>query len=174
MWGTFMGPLSLIVQAQQPRPLKNIQVFPKETTRPELIDQMRHFSFALGVRCQYCHTGGDGTSFEGVVFESDEDPDKIKARFMIRMTENLNRQVLPPIPQRDEPAMEITCKTCHRGQAKPMLLTQAMQQTLDAEGAEAAVGRYRKLRETETLSGAFDFREWKSIHSANGRREKAK
>ncbi len=30
--------------------------------------------------------------------------------------------------------MEITCKTCHRGQSKPILLTQAMQRTLDTEG----------------------------------------
>ncbi len=73
-------------------------MFPKDITGPELIDRMRHFSFAPDVRCQYCHIGGDGVSFEGVVFESDDDPDKVKARFMIRMTENLNRQVLPLIP----------------------------------------------------------------------------
>lgn len=139
---------------------KNLQVFPKDTQRPELIQKMRHFAFALGVRCQYCHVGGDGVSFEGVVFESDDSPNKDKARFMVRMTENLNRQVLPLLPQRDEPAVEITCKSCHRGQAKPTLLTQALGQTLDENGAEAAVNRYNELRENFGMSGSFDFGEW--------------
>lgn len=151
---------ALPAYTQQEAPLKNIQAFPKDISRPELIDNMRHFSFGLGVRCQYCHTGGDGISFEGVVFENDDDPDKVKARFMIRMTEDLNKNVLTRIPQRDEPPLEITCKTCHRGQAKPVLLTQAMRRTLDSEGAEAAVELYRELREKESMSGSFDFGEW--------------
>jgi hypothetical protein len=46
---------------------------------------MRHFSFALDVRCQYCHLGGDGVSFDGVVFESDDDPDKVKAKRKTRL-----------------------------------------------------------------------------------------
>ena len=140
----------------------NLQVFPKDTQRPELIQKMRHFSFGLGVSCQYCHAGGDGVSFslDGVVFESDDNPNKDKARFMVRMTENLNRQVLPLLPQRDEPAVEITCKSCHRGQAKPTLLTQALGQILDENGAEAAVARYNELRENFGMSGSFDFGEW--------------
>ena len=48
---------------------------------------MREFSFALNVRCQYCHTGGDGISFEGVNFASDEKPAKVKARAMLRMVD---------------------------------------------------------------------------------------
>ena len=147
------------VSAQRPPP-KNLQVFPKDTSRPELIQSMRRFSFALGVRCQHCHAGGDGVSFEGVVFESDEKPAKDKARFMMRMTQNLNRQVLPLVPQRDEPPVEITCKTCHRGQAKPMLLTQSMSRAMEADGAEAAVARYQELKKDFATSGSFDFGEW--------------
>ena len=40
------------------------------------------------------------------------------------------------IPDRDQPALEIQCKTCHRGQSKPMLLIQEMR------------------------AGAYDFGEW--------------
>ena len=59
--------------AQLPQgPPKNLQVLPKDMARPALIQRMREFSFMLGVRCQYCHAGGNGVSFEGVVFESDE------------------------------------------------------------------------------------------------------
>ena len=37
-----------------------------------LIQRMREFSFALGVRCQHCHAGGNGVSLEGVSFKSDD------------------------------------------------------------------------------------------------------
>ena len=55
--------------AQSPQPPwkgQNLQYFPQDITREKLIQRMREFSFALGVRCQYCHPGGDGVSFEGV------------------------------------------------------------------------------------------------------------
>ena len=47
---------------------RNLQYFPKDIKRDELILRMREFSFALSVRCQHCHAGGDGISFEGVDF----------------------------------------------------------------------------------------------------------
>ena len=39
---------------------QNLQFYPKDITRDVLTQRMREFSFALGVRCQYCHAGGDG------------------------------------------------------------------------------------------------------------------
>lgn len=147
------------VQARQEAPV-NLQYFPADMSRGEVVQIMRQFSFALGVRCQYCHVGGDGRSFEGVVFESDEDPDKVKARFMLRMVETLNESMLPLMAQRDEPVSEITCKTCHRGLAKPALLTEVLRATMDAEGADAAVAEYHDLRETAGMAGRFDFGEW--------------
>ena len=50
---------------QIPEKFENLQFFPKDIARDSLINIMRGFSFALGVRCQHCHTGGDGISFEG-------------------------------------------------------------------------------------------------------------
>jgi hypothetical protein len=50
--------------AQMPQKLENLQYFPKDISRERLTERMREFSFALGVRCQYCHTGGDGISFD--------------------------------------------------------------------------------------------------------------
>jgi hypothetical protein len=44
-----------------PPPPKNLQVFPKDTPRPQLIASMRFFSQSLGVRCTYCHAGEEGT-----------------------------------------------------------------------------------------------------------------
>ena len=145
--------------AQIPDEFRNLQLHPQDISRDELIDIMRHFSFALDVRCQHCHVGGDGISFEGVEFHKDG-PTKERARFMIRMTRNLNDEVLSQLPG-DEPALRIQCKTCHRGRSKPMLLTQEMRLALDEnDGVEAAVARYRELRESSANAGAFDFREW--------------
>jgi hypothetical protein len=39
--------------------------FPQDITAEALTQRMREFSFALNVRCQYCHAGGDGVSFDG-------------------------------------------------------------------------------------------------------------
>ena len=148
------------VGAQIPDEFTNLRFLPEGITRDSLLEVMRGFSFALGVRCQYCHVGGDGISFEGVEFHKDDDPDKRKARFMLRMVENLNRHVLPLVPERDDPPLTIQCKSCHRGQPKPVLLTQHLSAVLDEYGADSAVARYRELRERDGMSGAFDFGEW--------------
>ena len=148
------------IQAQIPSSFTNLQYLSPDISRDSLLTVMRKFSFALGVRCQYCHVGGDGISFEGVRFESDEDPDKRKARFMLRLVDNLNRQVLPLMPNRDDPPLRMECKSCHRGQAKPMLLTQELRQVLDLHGADSAGARYRELREASGMRGAFDFGQW--------------
>jgi hypothetical protein len=51
--------------AAQPAPPpwrgENLQYYRKDIPRPELVQRMREFSFALGVRCQHCHSGGDGS-----------------------------------------------------------------------------------------------------------------
>jgi len=151
------SPRAAVAQEDAPR---NLRFFPEDIARDSLIEVMRGFSFALGVRCQYCHVGGDGVSFDGVVFESDDDPDKRKTRFMLRMVETLNRSMLPLMADRDEPAYEIGCKTCHRGRPKPELLTDVIRATLDQQGADSAAVAYRRLRENTGLLGMFDFGEW--------------
>lgn len=144
----------------QDQGLENLQFFPEDLARDSLIQVMRGFSFALGVRCQYCHIGGDGVSFEGVDFASDEDPDKRKARFMLRIVETLNHSMLPLLADRDTPSSEIGCKTCHRGSPKPALLTDVLRATLDEHGPDSTAARYTALREQTALSGMYDFGEW--------------
>src|SRR5262245_33932738 len=101
---------------------ENLQFYPKDIARPRLIQAMREFSLALGVRCQYCHVGGNGVSFEGVVFSSDEKPAKVKARAMLRMVDELNTVTLAKLPSRAEPRVVVRCATCHRGLALPKSL----------------------------------------------------
>ena len=71
-------------------------------------------SFALDVRRQHCHAGGDGVSFDGVVFESDEKPAKVKARAILRMVDEINGMLLARLPSRAEPRVVVGCATCHQ------------------------------------------------------------
>lgn len=151
-----------LMEAQIPDEFTNLRMLPEDISPDDLLQVMRGFSLELGVRCQYCHVGGDGVSFEGVEFPSDDDPDKRKARFMYRMVNNLNSTVLPLIPERDEPPVKITCKTCHRGAPKPLLLSQELRIALDTDGADAAAALYRRLRENAGMSGRYDFGEWET------------
>lgn len=148
--------------AQIPDRAVNLQVLPENLPRDSLVEIMRGFSFALGVRCQHCHVGGDGVSFEGVVFESDDDPDKLKARHMLEMVRDLNDVVLAALPERDSPAVEVSCSTCHRGRSRPVQLAQELRMALDDFGPDSAVARYERFRgdEDTVLSGVFDFGEW--------------
>jgi hypothetical protein len=139
---------------------ENLQFFPKEISRPELTQRMREFSFALNVRCQYCHTGGNGISFDGVNFASDEKPAKVKARAMLRMVDQLNHGILPQLPSRAEPQVEVSCATCHRGLALPKSLQTTLLEVIDKDGIPAAVARYRSLRQDTLVLGKYNFDEW--------------
>jgi len=139
---------------------KNLQFFPADIPRDVLTQRMREFSFALGVRCQYCHFGGDGISFDGVDFASDAKPAKMKARAMLRMTDQVNRTLLAEIPSRAEPRVRVECATCHRGLSLPKTLQTTLYEIVKKDGAAAAVARYRELRGGDTLSGRYNFGEW--------------
>ena len=152
------------VAAQQPdgQPWKgqNLQYFPADITRDALVQRMREFSFALNVRCQYCHAGGDGISFDGVDFASDEKAAKRKARAMLKMTDTINTSLLAQVPSRAEPRVSVTCVTCHHGLRLPKSLQTTLFEIVNERGAEAAVARYRELRGSDTLSGRYSFDEW--------------
>lgn len=150
---------------------ENLRHFPKDIPREQLIQRMREFSFALGVRCQYCHAGGDGVSFDGVVFASDEKMAKVKARAMLRMVDQINTSLLPAIPSRAEPGVAVACITCHRGLPVPKTLQTTLLEIVTRDGAPAAVAKYRQLRRDEALTGRYDFGEWEINELARRLRE---
>jgi len=154
--------------AQTPQPPwtgDNLQYFPNDISRPRLVQRMREFSFALGVRCQYCHAGGDGVSFEGVSFASDDKVAKVKARAMLRMVDQLNDVILAQLPSRAEPRVVVGCATCHHGLALPKSLQTTMIETIEAQGVPAAIAKYRELRQ-EALLGRYDFGQWEINEAA--------
>lgn len=146
--------------AQIPVEFQNLKVLPQDISRDSLLLLMRSFSFATGLRCEGCHVLGENNSFQGARFDLDEKANKRKARFMLRMVNELNQNVLVEMPERDTPPLGVECKTCHRGLAKPYLLRTELHRLLDEEGLEAAIARYRVLRRSAVLRGTYDFGEW--------------
>ena len=145
--------------AQIPQTFENLQILPKDISSDALVQRMREFSFALGVRCQHCHSGGDGISFKGVDFKSDEKVAKQKARVMMRMVQTLNTTTLADLPGRSAPPVGVDCATCHRGSALPKMLDAVLRETIAKDGIPAAVKQYRELR-GEMEQGRYDFGEW--------------
>jgi tetratricopeptide (TPR) repeat protein len=166
--------LAASASAQIPERFENLQYFPKDIPRDSLVQQMRTFSLTLGVRCQYCHAGGDGVSFAGVNFASDEKPAKRKARYMLRMRDSINTVLLAGLPDRRNPPVVVACVTCHRGLAFPSTLEDMLNRTMASKGIDSAVAQYRQLRRTTLESGKFDFTEWSINEMARRLREAGK
>ncbi|MDX1395766.1 MAG: c-type cytochrome [Gemmatimonadota bacterium] len=141
--------------AQIPDTFTNLEVFPDDVSRSELVGVMRGFSFALGVRCNYCHVGDDPNDLTGYDFASDEKEPKRIAREMMRIRRDVNERILTATAR--ERPVEVGCATCHRGIARPVALSDEILDVVREEGAEAAERRYRELREQYYGRAAYDF-----------------
>ena len=102
-----------------PASFKNLQVLPKDATARVVIGTMKGFANNLGVRCQFCHVGKEGLPLEEFDFVSDEIPQKKTARIMMRLTDDINRQLDAAVPRAAGAEARVTCITCHRGQSTP-------------------------------------------------------
>jgi tetratricopeptide (TPR) repeat protein len=146
--------------AQIPERFENLKVLPEDIPRDSLVEVMRGFAQALGVRCVYCHLGPEGsTGLEGVDFDSDSLRTKRTARFMMRMVRDLNSRTLAELPDRRDPPVRVGCITCHRGLPVPTTIESVVMRTLDSAGVQAAVARYRQLRQESMERGRYDFGE---------------
>jgi tetratricopeptide (TPR) repeat protein len=152
--------LSVGAGAQPAWKARNLQHLPQDIPRDQLVQRMREFSFALGVRCEYCHDAPEGNPNVMPNFASDEKVPKQKARAMLRMVDQLNSSILQALPSRAEPRVEVTCATCHRGLPLPKTLQTTLFEIVKKDGAAAAVARYRDLRRDQALSGRYNFGEW--------------
>lgn len=81
-------------EAAAPPPFENLQVLPEDIPRQELIDTMKGFTRALGVRCSHCHVG-EGDDLSTYDFPSDAKGEKRAARVMIEMVRAINGEHLP-------------------------------------------------------------------------------
>src|SRR5579862_4316185 len=79
--------------AQLPRTYTNLRVLPKDISGPDLINQMKAFTTALGTRCEHCHVG-EGNDLSKFDFASDAKPEKATARQMLTLVGAVNGPLL--------------------------------------------------------------------------------
>lgn len=102
------------VATEQAAEFKNLKLL-RPANKEELINTMKGFSQALGVRCPFCHVPIEGS--DKLNFPSDANPHKDVARIMIQMTRDVNQRHLPRMAKRDD--VPVSCLTCHRGAKVP-------------------------------------------------------
>jgi hypothetical protein len=159
------------LSAQIPEKFENLQVLPKDIPRPQLVQTMRGFTTALGVRCSFCHTfTGQESDLATYDFKSDDKPAKRTARLMMRMVHVINDTLLAPldtIAGRHAHAaaghatqhLTVQCMTCHRGQSRPRSLESIVSAMVVDSGIPAAVATYRDLKRRFYGGFTYDFRE---------------
>jgi hypothetical protein len=107
---------------------KNLQVFPKDIAREQLLATMRGFTRGLGVRCDHCHVVVATEPKQQFDFPNDEKTTKRGAREMIRMVAQINGTWIPrvkaavgdpPPAPGTPPEAVVSCWTCHRGKPEP-------------------------------------------------------
>lgn len=158
---SLLSALALPVFGQEwswPEEPKNLKVFGPEFKGERLRAPMVGFTRALGVRCSHCHVGEEGKPLATYDFASDENPNKERAREMLRMLGSVNdhlKKIEPSGPQR----VNMWCTTCHRGRPRPTSLGEEMREAYDAGGVEAMNARYHELRDQFYGAGTLDFGE---------------
>lgn len=143
--------------AQVPNEFTNLQFFPKDISKDQLIGTMRGFSFSLSVRCEYCHAGKGGNELKDMNYASDEKESKRTARAMLRMVEAINQQYIVKLGK--QAPKQVACVTCHHGLSTPTTMDAVLNETLEAKGIPAALEQYRDLRKKYYGGAEYDFGE---------------
>jgi hypothetical protein len=141
--------------AEIPDTFTNLEVFPKDIGKRELLGAMRDFSQSLGVKCTFCHVQKTPGDFDSIDWVSDDLEHKQVTRGMVSMVRNINSELLPAATS--EQGGRVRCITCHRGLKNPRPLDKVLLETIDSDGVEVGVARYRELREEYYGSGSYDF-----------------
>ncbi|HEY1939330.1 MAG TPA: c-type cytochrome [Candidatus Angelobacter sp.] len=145
--------LTASATAQIPDKFTNLQVLPKDTSKTDLVGIMRNYAGDLGVRCGFCHAGGDPNTLQGVNFASDDNEKKKTARLMIRMMQSINQDHLSKLASKPQ----VTCVTCHRRNSDPRPIEAILAESINKDGSGTAVALYRKLKTENYGNGKYDF-----------------
>ena len=158
---------------QEPAPFKNLQVWPKDTSRAVIMQFMNAFGDSLGVTCNYCHVEQGGK----LDFASDAKREKVVARQMILLRDSIN-VVLPAIVGKPAGAgptsgdghpgmpVRVLCSSCHRGLPIPRSIADEV--TMAAPGGgPAGLAKFRELRGKYFGGQQYDFTENALIGIAN-------
>ncbi|HYK91376.1 MAG TPA: c-type cytochrome, partial [Acidobacteriota bacterium] len=127
---------------------KNIKVF-QGLPVSQLLPAMTYMEAALGVQCSYCHVGRD--------FDKDDKEQKDSARKMITMVRDINQTNFGG-------RNEVTCNTCHHGQAHPASLPTVVEITGKAPSPQPRM----EQKSTEPLPSAAQILE-KYVQALGGK-----
>jgi hypothetical protein len=152
--------------AQIPDTFKNLEVLPKDIGKPELVQIMRGFSTALGVRCIHCHVGTDPNDLRSMDFAADDKDAKKIARKMMTMTGDINAWLGREIGGMRPERLDVRCFTCHHGNHRPETLQQSLVAVLDRDGVDSTLVAYKRLRNEYYGQATYDFSEWSLISIA--------
>lgn len=136
----------------------NLQVLPKDWSGERLRPVMTGFTRALGVRCSYCHQGDESKPLSTYNFASDANPNKERAREMLRMLNDIETDLKKIQPSGDQ-RVNMWCDTCHRGRPRPLRLEDELSEAYRRDGLKAALLHYAELKTKFFGRGAYDFGE---------------
>lgn len=159
--GVWLVGMSSVIGAQSPAPMKNLQVWPKDTPREQVLQTMRAFNESLGVECNYCHVAD---------FASDEKREKRVARQMILLRDSINVMLAAVVdkpagagptagPGQADAPIRVLCRDCHHGLPIPRQLTTLMTEAETGGGAATGLAKYRELRTQYYGGQQYDFTE---------------
>jgi len=148
--------------AGQTPPMTNLQVWPKDTPRAQVVQTMNAFNESLGVECSYCHVAGD--------YASDEKREKRVARQMILLRDGINVMLAAMVgkpagagptagPGLPGAPVRVLCRSCHRGLPIPRQLADVVTEAGASGGATAGLARYHELRTRYYGGQEYDFGE---------------
>jgi tetratricopeptide (TPR) repeat protein len=174
------GSIVISAQAQgggatpQPNGFTNLQVWPKDTPRPVVLNFMNAFNRSLGIECSYCHVERDG-KFD---FASDDKREKRVARKMILLRDSIN-VALPAIVDKPVGAgptsgearpgapTRVLCASCHHGLPIPAPLGEVISEAETTGGGAAGLAKFKELRAKFYGGQQYDFTESALVGLAN-------
>lgn len=154
--GLICAATSALAQAPAQEAPKNLQVLPKDWTRPQVVAVMQNFNAALGVGCDHCHVMPQGAPPD---FASDDKDTKKYARAMMKITQTANASLAEGFGLPAAELTRINCITCHRGVATPKQIGEILAATSAEKGFDAARAQYNDLKAKYYGAQAYDFSE---------------
>ena len=141
---------------------KNLKIFPKDSSRREIVNTMRTWSADLGARCDFCHWGPT-KKFDDIQFDSDKKETKKTARKMYKMMTQINETFFA------ESDTKISCYTCHHGTTDPRKLDDILMEAYAEGGYQRLDETYRKIRKKYHGLGSYNFAPWVGIATVAGK-----
>jgi tetratricopeptide (TPR) repeat protein len=150
-----------ILSAQVPDRFTNLKILPKTISKEDLLKVMRSFAEDLGVRCDFCHAENKSKP-NSLDFVSDDKTEKLAARVMLKMTNDINNEDLSKLKDFDEfkdNIEQVNCITCHHGVKVPQTLSQVLMGIIKTQGIEEAVNTYHKLYDQYYGGFSYNFKD---------------